>query len=129
MLQSDELPLRDLLSLAGIFLVAAFFMALGAVLSVARKCDSVREVGPKISQVAFVSDYVIVLVLVLMPAVWVASIGIIQEGIPVFIAAVSSFFTTGLAVEQHAERAVKGAIEETGAKSVSSDNEGSGTRP
>ena len=106
---SDELPLGDISSIAFVFFVGALFMALGAIVSVARKCDSLGEVTPKIYQVSFFSDYIIVLIVVLLPASWVASIGIIEEGTPVLITAVISFFTTGLAVEQHAERAVKEA--------------------
>ena len=50
MLQSDELPLGDLLNFAGIFLVAAFFMALGAVCRLRVSANQLAKSPPRFSK-------------------------------------------------------------------------------
>lgn len=106
MLQTDELPIQDILSFFVVFIVAAGMLALGATVAVARQSNSFEQARSKVTQVSFWADYVIVLVTVLLPASWIASIGIIQEGAPVLIPSLGTFFMTGLSVEQHAEQAV-----------------------
>ena len=119
LLQSDELPLADILNFLGVFLVGALFLTLGALTSAMHGAESFKCALSKVFNVAFMADYIIVLVAVFLPAAWVASVGIAQEGLSIGIASLVSFFMTGLAIEQHAKRTVALATQQATARTDS----------
>ena len=106
--QKDELPSSDIIYFAIVFALAALMLALGAVSNSARQSTTFDQAKKKVTQISFWADYLIVLIAVFLPASWVASIAILQEGGSVVIASIVSFFTTGLAMKRHAKQTVMG---------------------
>lgn len=106
-LQGDEIPLiGDLLPFGAVFLVGAFVMYLGAVVSVMHGVKTFQEVRKKVLEVPFWASYATVLIIVVAPAAYVASVGIVEKGAGILVAAAVSFFSTGLSLEQRAAQAI-----------------------
>ena len=105
---TDELPSFDIIYVAPVFALGAVMLALGAVSTSARQSATYAQAKERVTRISFWADYLIVLIAVVLPASWVASIAIVQEGVPVLIASIVSFFTTGLAMKRHAKQTVMG---------------------
>lgn len=109
-MQTDTFLLREIFTFVVIYILGALMVALGATVTVAKRAESHRQLMDQVAQMSFWANYVTVMIVVLLPASWVAAVGVTQKGMPVLITSVVSFFTTGLAMEEHAARTVQQAL-------------------
>ena len=92
------------------------FMALGAIASKGYKAVSVAAFREDIRNIAFWWSYVIVMFCSCVPSAWVTlvaldrsiSLGATDDAAAVVVAAIASYFLTGLTMESTADRIMKG---------------------